>query len=248
MNLRTLALFYLRMAGESDDGSLWLTMPTAATAKIELQFGSTTLKCLLELQRAGLLETQPSGEHVNVLKWTITALGIQCLKDPVRMQFPTPQAAVPTPVRPTVPSRASVERLMRLTYMSRPTPLARQPSPSEAKLQLGEQARRLNREQGLTGALLVGSEFFIQVLEGEREPLINTLGRINHDARHRDVRIFELTEAKERLFSNWAMHLGAVDQVDPELIWQCVESFKKPNPARAGSLVEALTQSVQAAA
>jgi DNA-binding response OmpR family regulator len=140
------------------------------------------------------------------------------------------------------------QRLMRLTYMSRLTSLAREPSPTEAALSLGEQARRLNREHGLTGALIVGSEYFIQVLEGDQAPLIAALGRITRDPRHEDMRIFELAMSKQSMFPDWAMHLGTVDQVDPELIWRCVESFKQPSPARASVLVEALSQSVRAAA
>jgi DNA-binding response OmpR family regulator len=139
-------------------------------------------------------------------------------------------------------------RLMRLTYMSRPTSLAREPSPSDATFSLSEQASRLNREHGLTGALIVGSEYFIQVLEGDQAPLVAALGRITRDPRHEDMRIFELAMAKDRMFPDWAMHLGTVDQVDPELIWRCVESYKQPSPANANVLVEALSQSVQAAA
>jgi DNA-binding response OmpR family regulator len=140
------------------------------------------------------------------------------------------------------------QRLARLTYMSRPTSLAREPSPSEARLALGEQASRLNREHGLTGALIVGPEYFIQVLEGDQAHLIAALGRLTRDPRHEDMRIFELTMSKERMFPDWAMHLGTVDQVEPELIWRCVESYKQPSPANANVLAAALSQSVQAAA
>lgn len=138
--------------------------------------------------------------------------------------------------------------LMRLTYMSRPTSLAHQPSPAEATRLLGEQARHLNREYELTGALLVGSEHFIQVLEGRRAPLVAALARISRDPRHVDMRVFELTTTPERMFSNWAMHVGAVEQVEPGVIAQCVRSYQQPGPARAGLLMDALTQSVQDAA
>lgn len=147
-----------------------------------------------------------------------------------------------------VGSITAQQPLIRLTYMSRPTPLARHPSPSEATLLLGGQARHLNRENGLTGALLVGSKYFIQVLEGQRQPLVAALARISRDLRHEDMRVFELTVAPVRMFSNWAMHLGAVEQVEPELIEHCVRSFEQPSPARANFLIEALAQSVQAAA
>jgi len=247
MSLSELGLFYLRAAAKAEGGSLWLPRTECRAAKADPKLGSSTLEVLLELQRAKLLEAQPS-EHSSILKWTITPQGRQYLTDLQMQMLPTARHVAPVPVRAAAPCTGSEQRLTRLTYMSRPTSLARQPSRSEATLHLGEQARRLNREHDLTGALLVGSEYFIQVLEGEREPLIATLARIKRDPRHEDLRIFEITAIKDRMFSNWAMHLGAVDQIDPELVWRCVESFKQPSPARASLLVEALTQSVKAAA
>jgi hypothetical protein len=248
MRLTELGLFYLRAAAKSEGGSLWLTKPLSTVAKAELGVAHSALAVLLDLQRAKLLEAQPPGEHSNVWKWTITLEGRQYLTELQKQMMSPCHHSAPTTVAPSASSSTKDQKLVRLTYMSRPTELARQPSRTEATLNLGEQAQRLNRERSLTGALLVGSEFFIQVLEGGREPLIATLTRINRDPRHRDVRIFELTDIKERMFSEWAMHLGIVEQVDPELIWRCVESFKQPSPANANVLVAALAQSVQAAA
>jgi hypothetical protein len=248
MNLSELGLFYLRFAAKSETGALWLPKLPREIEQPYSSASSATLRALMELQRLKFLEPVATVEHAKVLKWTVTSEGRQYLLRLKRPGVPVYDDRAAPPDSIGTPSADSGQRLIRLTYMSRPTPIARQPSSSEARLQLGEQARRLNREHGLTGALLVGSEYFIQVLEGDREPLIATLGRINHDPRHRDVRIFEMTETQERLFSNWAMHLATVDQVDPELIWRCVESFKQPSPARASCLIEALSQSVQAAA
>ena len=138
--------------------------------------------------------------------------------------------------------------LMRLTYMSRATELARFPSPMEATARLDQQCQALNRSSGLTGALLVGEEWFIQVLEGERAAVLAALDRINRDPRHEDVRIFELTAASGRLFGNWAMHVGTVATVEPELLWRCVENFRHPSPHGADVLLEALTHSVRTAA
>jgi CheY-like chemotaxis protein len=138
--------------------------------------------------------------------------------------------------------------LTRLTYMSRPTPLAHDPSPAEGLMRLTQQVRTLNRAQGLTGALLAGAEWFIQVLEGERTALLAALERINRDPRHQDVRIFELTAASSRLFPDWAMHVGRTEEVEPELLWRCVEAFRQPGPLGAKLLLEALGRSTRAAA
>ncbi len=155
------------------------------------------------------------------------------------------------PVRPSLGANAVPEAgaaLMRLTYMSRPTELARLPSPGEAMARLGQQCHALNRSIGLSGALLIGEEWFIQVLEGERDAVLAALGRINRDPRHEDLRIFELTAAPGRLFGPWAMHVGTVDTVEPDLLWRCIEGFRQPGPHGADVLIEALAQSVRAAA
>ncbi|HYF56370.1 MAG TPA: BLUF domain-containing protein [Salinarimonas sp.] len=90
----------------------------------------------------------------------------------------------------------------RVTYMSRPTTLMEHPSTPEAIALLQWQSRKLNRLYGLTGALLVGRHWFVQALEGEPVPLFATLARINVDARHMDLRLFEVTKAPARLFGD----------------------------------------------
>lgn len=138
--------------------------------------------------------------------------------------------------------------LTRLTYMSRPTALAREPSHGEGYLALVHQCRTRNQAEGLTGALLAGPDWFIQVLEGESAALMAALDRINRDPRHEDLRIFELTAAPARLFGEWSMHLGRLEDVEPDLLWRCVEGFRRPGPGTAPALVEALTRSTRQAA
>ncbi|KAA2234681.1 BLUF domain-containing protein [Salinarimonas soli] len=154
------------------------------------------------------------------------------------LREPAPQPAAPETGVP----------LMRLTYMSRPTASGREPSAVQAMTRLAQQCQALNRLSGLTGALLVGEEWFIQVLEGESTAVLGALDRINRDARHEDLRIFELTPASGRMFGGWAMHVGRVEAVEPELLWRCVEGFRHPGPRAAELLIEALTQSVRKAA
>lgn len=139
-------------------------------------------------------------------------------------------------------------RLTRLTYMSRPTKRALEPSFSEAMARLSRQSQARNRLADLTGALIVSEGWFIQTIEGGHAPLIETLGRINQDPRHEDMRVFEIATTSTRLFESWAMHVGTQDAIDPELVWRCVESFRNPTPAAAAVLLEALTQSARLAA
>jgi hypothetical protein len=66
-------------------------------------------------------------------------------------------------------------------------------------------ARRRNEASGITGALMLSSGVFIQVLEGPVIAVEATFERICRDLRHRHVRLLELAIAEERVFGEWAM-------------------------------------------
>jgi len=66
-------------------------------------------------------------------------------------------------------------------------------------------ARRRNEASGITGALMLSSGVFIQVLEGPVSAVEATFERICCDLRHRHVRLLELAIAEERVFAEWAM-------------------------------------------
>lgn len=66
-------------------------------------------------------------------------------------------------------------------------------------------ARSRNEATGITGALMLSSGVFIQVLEGPVSSVEATFERICCDLRHRHVRLLELAIAEERVFAEWAM-------------------------------------------
>jgi hypothetical protein len=66
-------------------------------------------------------------------------------------------------------------------------------------------ANRRNEKDGITGALLFNSVWFVQILEGDREAISNTLRRIMHDERHDNVTIMDTRAVPDRLFGNWWM-------------------------------------------
>jgi hypothetical protein len=68
-----------------------------------------------------------------------------------------------------------------------------------------EAARTANQAAGITGALMLSSGVFIQVLEGPVAAVEATFERICCDLRHRHVRLLELAVAEERVFGDWAM-------------------------------------------
>jgi hypothetical protein len=77
-----------------------------------------------------------------------------------------------------------------------------------------ESAARHNAPQHITGMLLYAGGNFMQVLEGEKDAVDETYGRIARDSRHTDLHIVENERIAERSFSKWSMgfrRLGAAE-------------------------------------
>lgn len=68
-----------------------------------------------------------------------------------------------------------------------------------------EQSRARNREVGLTGVLLFDQRYFLQCLEGDREPVSATFCRIAADSRHTRVTLMSVHDIDVREFPGWTM-------------------------------------------
>jgi hypothetical protein len=68
-----------------------------------------------------------------------------------------------------------------------------------------EASRRANEAAGLTGAMLLSSGVFLQVLEGPSDAVEAAFERICGDLRHKRVRLLELAVADHRAFGDWSM-------------------------------------------
>ena len=97
----------------------------------------------------------------------------------------------------------------RLTYRSRDRiPLA------ERRAELGELfsgARANNKRQGITGALLVRDDWFVQALEGDEAVVRRLFAAIEADPRHDAVELLEAHVVGQRVFARWSMAQVAED-------------------------------------
>jgi hypothetical protein len=78
----------------------------------------------------------------------------------------------------------------------------------QRKVELGRlftQARASNKGQGITGALLVHGDWFVQTLEGEEEPVRALYAAITGDPRHTSVTLLQSGTVPGRRFARWAM-------------------------------------------
>lgn len=66
-------------------------------------------------------------------------------------------------------------------------------------------ARRCNKRDGVTGALVCRRDVYLQLLEGPEAVVQATFARIQGDDRHLDVRVHVTEPVSERLFGDWDM-------------------------------------------
>lgn len=83
-------------------------------------------------------------------------------------------------------------------------------------------ARRNNRLNGITGALICRHDVYLQLLEGDAAAIDALFRRIAADDRHLDVTLLSRAEVADRLFPDWAMlHDPAPSWLwSPDEIWQ----------------------------
>jgi len=91
--------------------------------------------------------------------------------------------------------------LFRICYISTATKLFES---AELREMLKESNVR-NKEAGVTGMLLYKDGQFMQVLEGTKEAVTATFGRISKDPRHRGIMVLHKRAADERRFPQWSM-------------------------------------------
>jgi hypothetical protein len=96
----------------------------------------------------------------------------------------------------------------KIIYASRATRLI-----SDTDLEEILAASRRNNEQGaLSGQLIYCADSFLQILEGELEPLTSTYERIAADDRHTDLRRLAFAPIQMRRFGDWTMGFEHLDE------------------------------------
>lgn len=104
---------------------------------------------------------------------------------------------------------------------------------------------RNNPVNEITGVLVVTETHFLQVLEGEFEPLNATFDRIARDSRHEGTQLISFTEISERRFADWAMHGIGLFDINRELKSSLCLKFGEDNgnvrlPSTAPEVMELL--------
>jgi len=102
------------------------------------------------------------------------------------------------------------------------------------------QARRNNARDGLTGALIVRGDLYLQLLEGPEAFVAATFGRIAADNRHLAVTRISQDSVAARLFPGWSMR----DDPAQSWLWTAAEvaagALDRAAPAEVRTVFERL--------
>lgn len=91
--------------------------------------------------------------------------------------------------------------IFRLIYSSQAAPGL---ATADLEVMLAE-SRLRNRARGITGVLVFVDGVFLQILEGEKQAVLDLMGTIALDPRHSDIKVFHEQESDERSFAAWNM-------------------------------------------
>lgn len=75
-----------------------------------------------------------------------------------------------------------------------------------------------NKRDEITGALVVGPEDFLQILEGGRAVVAGCFMRIMHDDRHTNIKVLLACEAEARLFPEWGMYCIKTSRIRQKIL------------------------------
>ena len=71
-----------------------------------------------------------------------------------------------------------------------------------------------NPEKGISGCLLIGSNSYLQFLEGPSEAVEELYSKIKTDRRHTNVKKLHDQRIEEKLFSSWSMKFAPFDNLE----------------------------------
>jgi hypothetical protein len=140
--------------------------------------------------------------------------------------------------------------LYRLIYCSRNVIVQAMPGacPEHEVRAILATARRCNKADNITGALLFTASGFAQVLEGTRDVVECTFERIGGDPRHADVTVLSFTPTERRSFPDWSMGFSgqtSPDAADPLTHLLADATFAGPRATTGSDVLRMLERVVQ---
>ena len=99
-------------------------------------------------------------------------------------------------------------RLKQVIYVSEKTDTS-----SDSLTDIYDISQKNNSESGISGCLLIGSNSYLQLLEGPDSAVENLYSKIKMDSRHKKVKKLFEQHIEEKLFSSWSMKFAPFNNV-----------------------------------
>ena len=100
-------------------------------------------------------------------------------------------------------------RLKQVIYVSRKTDTS-----SDSLTDIYDISQKNNSESGISGCLLIGSNSYLQLLEGPDSAVENLYSKIKMDSRHKKVKKLFEQHIEEKLFSSWSMKFAPFNNIE----------------------------------
>lgn len=74
-------------------------------------------------------------------------------------------------------------------------------------------SKKYNEKNEISGVLIFREGYFLQLLEGEQDHVLETIGRIIQDRRHHHFQVIIEATSNQRIFNSWTMNFLDGDTV-----------------------------------
>ena len=99
--------------------------------------------------------------------------------------------------------------LKQVIYVSKKTDLS-----DHILTNIFDTSAKNNPEKGISGCLLIGSNSYLQFLEGPSLAVEELYSKIKTDSRHTNVKKLYDQSSKEKLFSSWSMKFAPFNNIE----------------------------------
>ena len=100
-------------------------------------------------------------------------------------------------------------RLKQVIYVSEKTDTS-----SDSLTDIYDISQKNNSESGISGCLLIGSNSYLQLLEGPDAAVENLYSKIKMDSRHKKVKKLFEQHIEEKSFSSWSMKFAPFNNIE----------------------------------
>ena len=100
-------------------------------------------------------------------------------------------------------------RLKQVIYASEKTDTS-----SDSLTDIYDISQKNNLESGISGCLLIGSNSYLQLLEGPDSAVENLYSKIKMDSRHKKVKKLFEQHIEEKSFSSWSMKFAPFNNIE----------------------------------